>query len=114
VNYYQLKDSLTGHVDQSEPDAEKPLISISLGHSSIFLIGGPTRDEAPLSLLLRSGDVVIMCGKKGRRRFHGLPRVIPDSLPDHLTSESGDVEWRDIGVWLGGGARVNVNVRQVF
>lgn len=94
VNFYQLKDSLTAHVDASEVDATRPLVSFSfvvsfsdniprstslirtdcdhsLGHSAIFLIGGDTRDsEDPLPILLSSGDGLMMSGP-GRRLFHG-------------------------------------------
>jgi alkylated DNA repair protein alkB family protein 1 len=29
INFYQLKDSLTAHIDQSEVDAVRPLVSFS-------------------------------------------------------------------------------------
>lgn len=48
-----------------------PLLALfRIGHSAVFLIGGPTRDEAPLAILLESGDGLIMSGA-GRRLFHG-------------------------------------------
>ncbi|GAA5866539.1 hypothetical protein JCM3774_004007 [Rhodotorula dairenensis] len=119
VNFYQLKDSLTSHVDLAEVDAVSPLVSLSLGHSSVFLIGGATRDVPPLAVLLRSGDGLIMSGA-GRRAYHALPRVLEDTLPDHLRADGADVEglagdeWRIYGEYLERGARINVNVRSVF
>ncbi|KAK4058481.1 hypothetical protein OIO90_000643 [Microbotryomycetes sp. JL221] len=121
INFYHLQDSLTAHVDQSEVDAIRPLISFSLGHSAIFLVGGPTRDTKPLAIRLDSGDGLIMSGRSGRRVFHGLPRVIAGTLPPHLGSESNELsqhedadEWRTFGQYLEGGARININVRTVF
>ncbi|GAA5975863.1 hypothetical protein JCM10908_005307 [Rhodotorula pacifica] len=119
VNFYHLKDSLTSHVDLSEVDAVSPLVSLSLGHSSIFLIGGATRDIPPLPVLLRSGDGLIMSGA-GRRAYHALPRVLEETLPDHLRADCADPEelegedWRLYGEYLERGARINVNVRSVF
>ncbi|GAA5876404.1 hypothetical protein JCM1840_006013 [Sporobolomyces johnsonii] len=119
VNFYQLRDSLTAHIDHSEVDAVRPLVSFSIGHSAIFLVGGRTRDVPPLAVLLRSGDGLIMSGKEGRRVFHGLPRVLSDSLPDYLASDQpepvhGTDDWRCYGEYLERGARINVNVRSVF
>ncbi|GAA5921512.1 hypothetical protein JCM3775_003084 [Rhodotorula graminis] len=118
VNFYQLKDSLTSHVDQAEVDAVSPLVSFSLGHSSIFLVGGTSRDVPPLAILLRSGDGLCLAGE-GRRVYHGLPRVLEDSLPDYLLASHSDSafeadDWRLFGEYLERGARINVNVRSVF
>jgi alkylated DNA repair protein alkB family protein 1 len=66
----QTKDSLTGHIDHSEAEASRPLVSISLGLDAVFLVGGETRQTKPLPMLLRSGDVVLMSGPT-RRVFHG-------------------------------------------
>lgn len=43
----------------------------SLGLSSVFLVGGLTKDIPPLAILLRSGDGLIMSGRQGRRAYHG-------------------------------------------
>jgi len=111
VNYYQLRDTLMGHVDRSEVCATSPLVSISLGNAAIFLIGGKTRDEEPSAILLRSGDVVVMSGP-GRRSYHGVPRVLEGTLPQYLAPCPGET-WRNFGEYLQT-ARINVNVRQVF
>lgn len=109
VNYYQSRDTLTAHVDQSEVDASRPLVSISVGESAIFLVGGATRDEPPIPILLRSGDVVIMSGPS-RRVFHGVPRILQGSVDEGLLRG-----WDEQGiVAFVRGTRINVNVRQVF
>ncbi|BGP30760.1 hypothetical protein JCM10296v2_002517 [Rhodotorula toruloides] len=118
VNFYQLKDSLTSHIDLSEVDAVSPLVSLSLGHSSIFLVGGTTRDVPPLPILLRSGDGLIMSGE-GRRVYHALPRVLERTLPDYLLASQPNLvepaeSWAPYGEYLERGARINVNVRSVF
>lgn len=122
VNFYQLRDTLMAHVDQSEVDTVKPLISISLGESAIFLLGSETRDEIPLPLLLRSGDVVVMSGQS-RRVFHGVPRIVEGMMREGLLLDSESHDGSE--VWQGcedsreiedfiKGTRINVNVRHVF
>lgn len=43
---------------------------LSLGCKAIFLLGGKFRQDPPLAMFLRSGDVVLMAGK-ARECFHG-------------------------------------------
>ncbi|CAG8540555.1 3894_t:CDS:2 [Funneliformis caledonium] len=113
VNYYQLKDNLMAHVDKSEINMEAPLISFSFGHTCIFLIGGSTRDTAPIALYLRSGDISIMCGPC-RANFHGVPRILEGTLPKYLDPYyDNDSEWKTYGDYMST-SRINVNVRQVF
>ena len=45
-------------------------LSLSLGCKAIFLLGGKSRDDPPLAMFLRSGDVVLMAGE-ARECFHG-------------------------------------------
>ncbi|RIA92841.1 hypothetical protein C1645_691274 [Glomus cerebriforme] len=113
VNYYQLKDNLMAHVDKSEFNMEAPLISFSFGHTCIFLIGGITRDIAPIALYLRSGDISVMCGPC-RANFHGVPRILEGTLPRYLEPNyDDDPEWKIYGDFMST-TRINVNVRQVF
>jgi alkylated DNA repair protein alkB family protein 1 len=105
VNYYQLKSTLMAHVDQSEV-AQQPLVSVSLGHSAIFLLGGETRDIAPTALYLHSGDVLIMSGQS-RKAFHGIPRILEKTLPDHFQGFGPYTDYLST-------TRINVNIRQVF
>lgn len=109
INFYQLKDTLMGHIDQSELVDDKPLVSISLGQTAVFLIGGVTRDVEPTAVYLRSGDILIMSGPS-RRVFHGVPRVVENSLPEYL--RHGE-DWDSYAEYLAT-TRININVRQVF
>ncbi|KAL0071535.1 hypothetical protein AAF712_001392 [Marasmius tenuissimus] len=113
VNFYQTKDTLMAHVDRSEVCATSPLVSISLGNAAVFLIGGPTRDTDPIPILLRSGDVVIMSGPRCRRAYHGVPRILENTLPRHMVGSIDDTEWKPYEDYLHS-TRINVNVRQVF
>jgi len=106
------------HVDRSEVCATSPLVSISLGNPAIFLIGGTTREIDPVSILLRSGDVIIMSGPACRRAYHGVPRILGGTLPHHfrsqcLESETLRKEWEPYEDYMKM-SRININVRQVF
>lgn len=56
----------------------------SLGHASVFLVGGTDRDVPPLAIVLRSGDALLMSGE-GRRVFHGAHYAVPLRLFAFLT-----------------------------
>lgn len=43
---------------------------LSLGCKAIFLLGGKLREDPPIAMFLRSGDVVLMAGE-ARECFHG-------------------------------------------
>ncbi|KAJ2916008.1 hypothetical protein MD484_g4360, partial [Candolleomyces efflorescens] len=99
VNFYQTKDTLMAHVDRSEVCSTSPLVSISLGNAAVFLIGGKTRETDPVPILLRSGDVVIMSGSC-RRAYHGVPRILEGTLPEHLKNTSDDGDWGPFAEYL--------------
>ena len=71
-------------------------------------------------LRLRSGDVVIQ-GGRSRGYVHGVPRVLPNTLPPPLHAEAADgavasdamAELAPFARWLAE-HRLNINVRQVF
>lgn len=107
-----------GHVDRSELDPYRPLISISyvildyhiactamesnqgdfpcrLGHAGVFLLGGTTRQTPPVPIVLRSGDVLVMAGR-GRKCYHGQSRG--SALHCHTkTYASADEEYVCLG-----------------
>uniref|UniRef100_A0A7N0TXD6 Alpha-ketoglutarate-dependent dioxygenase AlkB-like domain-containing protein n=1 Tax=Kalanchoe fedtschenkoi TaxID=63787 RepID=A0A7N0TXD6_KALFE len=70
VNYFGAGDTLGGHLDDMEADWSKPIVSMSLGCKAIFLLGGKSRQDPPLAMFLRSGDVVLMAAE-ARECFHG-------------------------------------------
>lgn len=67
-------------------------------------MGGDTKEEKPLPLLLTSGDVVIM-GGPSRTFYHGVPRILPSIpavLPDFPYISYVQTH------------RINLNIRQVL
>ncbi|KAL3699600.1 hypothetical protein R1sor_017622 [Riccia sorocarpa] len=114
VNYYRADDMLGGHVDDMEADWSKPIVSISLGCKAIFLLGGETREEPPVAMFLRSGDVVLMSGP-ARKCFHGVPRIFVEDdnsdLPDFSTFEKDDAH--PVSRYIRE-SRININIRQVY
>jgi len=79
----------------------------------VFLIGGATRDIKPVPVLLRSGDVVIMSGPACRRAYHGVPRILQNTLPQHLAAQPDEPQWTPFADYMTT-TRININVRQVF
>ena len=65
------------HQDRDEEDFEAPVVSISLGDTALFRVGGTERGGKTQSLKLASGDVLILEGAP-RLAFHGIDRVIPE------------------------------------
>jgi alkylated DNA repair protein alkB family protein 1 len=110
VNFYQPGDSLTSHVDRSEKRMDVPLVSVSLGASCVFVLGGESRDDEPVALLLHSGDALFLSGAS-RRMYHGVPRILGPS-EQLLNAEKQTAEQRAAFQVLGSG-RININVRQV-
>ena len=76
INFYGPSAKMGLHQDRDETDFEAPVVSISLGDSCLFRIGGVTRKEPTRSIRLGSGDVVIL-GGAARLAFHGVDRIYP-------------------------------------
>jgi len=84
VNYYGPDARMGLHQDRDEEDFSAPVVSISLGDTCIFRVGGTTRKAPTTSFRLASGDAMILAGAQ-RLAFHGVDRIIPGSstlLPD--------------------------------
>lgn len=80
VNYYTTKSIMGGHRDDLELAFDKPVVSLSLGLPAIFVLGGKTKEDAPvLSILVRPGDVM-MLGGDCRLNYHGMSRVLPAAV----------------------------------
>uniref|UniRef100_A0A915D0K9 Fe2OG dioxygenase domain-containing protein n=1 Tax=Ditylenchus dipsaci TaxID=166011 RepID=A0A915D0K9_9BILA len=77
LNYYDRKSNLSPHVDRSERDMSKPLISVSLGQSAIYLTGGAEVSDPVDALYLHSGDVLVMNADQ-RSVYHALPKILMD------------------------------------
>ena len=74
VNFYQGGAKMGLHQDNDEEDFSAPVVSISLGDTAVFRIGGTTRGGKTQTLKLASGDVLVM-GGQARLSFHGIDRV---------------------------------------
>lgn len=78
VNFYEAKARMGLHQDRDEEDFAAPVLSISLGDTAVFRIGGTTRGGATTSLRLASGDALVF-GGPARLAYHGIDRVMPGS-----------------------------------
>ena len=76
VNYYSGDAKMGLHQDKDEEDFAAPVVSVSLGDSAIFRVGGLTRKDETQALELKSGDVVVL-GGDDRLAFHGIDRILP-------------------------------------
>jgi DNA oxidative demethylase len=76
INFYAPTAKMGLHQDRDEEDFAAPVVSVSLGDSCLFRIGGLKRGEETQSLRLNSGDVVVL-GGDARLAFHGVDRIYP-------------------------------------
>jgi alkylated DNA repair protein (DNA oxidative demethylase) len=76
VNLYGPEAKMGLHQDRDEQDFNAPVVSLSLGDTCLFRIGGTKRSDPTRSLRLASGDAVVL-GGEARLAFHGVDRIIP-------------------------------------
>lgn len=95
VNFYADDAKMGLHQDRDEADLSAPVLSISLGNTCLFRIGGLSRTDRTKSLKLESGDVFIL-GGEGRLCFHGVDRIYPGT-----------------STLLKSGGRINLTLRRV-
>ena len=88
VNYYGPAAKMGLHQDRDERDFEAPVVSLSLGDTCVFRIGGTTRKDATRTLHLASGDAIVL-GGKARLAFHGVDRILPGTST--LLAEGGRI-----------------------
>jgi alkylated DNA repair protein (DNA oxidative demethylase) len=75
VNFYAAGAKMGLHQDRDEKDLAAPVVSISLGDTAIFRIGGAARGGKTETITLSSGDVLVM-GGASRLCYHGIDRVL--------------------------------------
>ncbi len=95
INYYGQGAKMGLHQDRDEEDFSAPIVSISLGDTGMFRVGGTTRKAPTQRYELASGDVLVM-REEARLAYHGIDRIIPGSsglLPE--------------------GGRINITMRRV-
>ncbi|MET3856766.1 alpha-ketoglutarate-dependent dioxygenase AlkB [Rhizobium sp. OAE497] len=95
INFYSDDAKMGLHQDKDEQDLKAPVVSISLGNSCLFRIGGTARNDRTQSLKLSSGDVIVL-GGEGRLCFHGVDRIHPAT-----------------STLLKSGGRINLTLRRV-
>jgi alkylated DNA repair protein (DNA oxidative demethylase) len=83
------------HQDRDEADRGAPIVSLSLGDTALFRVGGVTRGGPTRSFRLASGDAVTLSGP-ARLAFHGVDRIYPGS-----------------STLLPNGGRINLTLRRV-
>ena len=88
INFYDPGAKMGLHQDRDEADFDAPVISISLGDSCLFRVGGDKRSEPTQSIRLSSGDVVVL-GGAARLAFHGVDRIYPGT--SRLLPEGGRI-----------------------
>ncbi|GGF02147.1 alpha-ketoglutarate-dependent dioxygenase AlkB [Stappia taiwanensis] len=76
INYYPPGARMGLHQDRDERDFSAPVVSVSLGATALFRLGGTTRKAPTRSFRLSSGDVMVL-GGEARLAFHGVDRILP-------------------------------------
>lgn len=71
INRYEAKAAMGQHQDRDEIDLTQPIVSVSLGDSTVFLLGGDTRKSPTKKITLNHGDVLVLSGA-ARNAFHGV------------------------------------------
>lgn len=78
INWYAPGARMGLHQDRDERDFTAPVLSLSLGDTAVFRIGGTSRKDPTRSIRLESGDALLLAGPS-RLAFHGIDRVLPGS-----------------------------------
>jgi len=76
INFYAPSARMGLHQDKDEQDFAAPVVSLSLGDTALFRVGGLKRGDPTSSVRLASGDAVVL-GGEGRLAFHGVDRILP-------------------------------------
>ena len=95
VHFYGPDARMGLHQDRDEDDVEAPLLSLSLGDTARFRLGGIDRRDPTRSFPLASGDVMMLAGPL-RLAHHGIDRILPGT-----------------STLLTGGGRLNLTLRRV-
>src|SRR5271165_1258474 len=95
INLYDANARMGLHQDRDEQELAAPVISLSLGDTALFRLGGRERGDRTRSLKLQSGDAIAF-GGPARLAFHGIDRITPGS-----------------STLLTGGGRINLTLRRV-
>jgi alkylated DNA repair protein (DNA oxidative demethylase) len=87
LNYYDAEGRMGLHQDKDESpesiSAGLPVVSISVGDTARFLLGGLKRKDPVEVVWLTSGDAFVF-GGPARLRHHGVTRIMPNTAPPEL------------------------------
>jgi len=86
INYYAGAAKMGLHQDKDEEDFAAPVVSVSLGDTAVFRVGGRSRKDPTRVLELKSGDVVVL-GGEDRLAYHGIDRILQGT--SDLLAEGG-------------------------
>lgn len=95
INWYGEGARMGLHQDRDEQEFAAPVLSLSLGDTAVFRIGGVSRRSPTRSIRLESGDALRLAGAS-RLAFHGVDRIVPGS-----------------STLLNGPGRINLTMRRV-
>jgi alkylated DNA repair protein (DNA oxidative demethylase) len=95
INWYAEGARMGLHQDRDEETFDAPVVSVSLGDTAVFRIGGTSRGGPTRSVRLASGDVLTF-GGPARLAHHGIDRVMPGT-----------------STLLRDGGRINLTLRRV-
>ncbi len=93
VNLYRGDARMGLHQDRDEADLSAPVLSVSLGDTAVFRIGGPEGGPTR-NVRLASGDVCALTGP-ARLARHGIDRILAGS-----------------SALIPGGGRINLTLRR--
>ena len=88
INFYGPAAKMGLHQDRDEEDFNAPVVSLSLGDSCLFRVGGLKRGDPTHSFRLGSGDALVLGGSE-RLAFHGVDRIYPGTST--LLAEGGRI-----------------------
>ncbi len=88
INFYEPTAKIGLHQDRDEEDFAAPVLSLSLGDTAVFRIGGSVRGGKTISLKLASGDALAF-GGEARLAYHGIDRILAGS--SSLLPQSGRI-----------------------
>ncbi len=95
INLYRKGEKLGLHKDNTEKNLSASIISISLGDTGIFVLGGKHRTDETKQHIVQSGDVIVMSGES-QNFFHSFKGTV---------SNTSNL--------LKNGGRLNLTIRQV-
>jgi DNA oxidative demethylase len=75
LNFYGPTTRMGLHQDRDEQDFAAPVLSLSLGDTCVFRVGGLRRNDPTRSVQLKSGDALVL-GGAARLAFHGVDRIL--------------------------------------